>query len=82
MEENLIVEITHGKISGYKRRGVIKFKGIPYAAPPVGNLRFKPPAPVESWNDVLDASNFSPIAPQPPPAIENQYARKNFTLSW
>ncbi|MFW9939734.1 MAG: carboxylesterase/lipase family protein [Candidatus Thorarchaeota archaeon] len=76
MVENLIVEVSHGNVRGYKKRGVIKFKGIPYAAPPVGNLRFKPPAPVEPWSNVLDASNFSPIAPQPPPNIENRYARE------
>jgi len=58
MEENIIVETSHGKVRGYARRGVIKFKGIPYAASPVDNLRFKPPAPVEPWNDVFDATNF------------------------
>lgn len=75
MEENIIVETSHGKARGYGRRGVIKFKGIPYAASPVGNLRFKPPASLEPWNDVLDATNFGPIVPQPPPQIESRYVR-------
>jgi para-nitrobenzyl esterase len=70
MGEDVIVETTHGKVKGYSRRSVIKFKGIPYAAPPIGKLRFKPPAPVEPWNDVLDATKYSPISIQPPSALE------------
>ncbi|MHA2400408.1 MAG: carboxylesterase/lipase family protein [Promethearchaeota archaeon] len=75
MEEDVIVETIDGKVRGYSRRGVIKFKGIPYAASPVGDLRFKPPAPVKSWDGVLDSLNFGPICPQPPPQIESQYVR-------
>ncbi|MFX1427098.1 MAG: carboxylesterase/lipase family protein [Promethearchaeota archaeon] len=70
MEEDVIVETTHGKVRGYSRRGVIKFKGIPYAAPPIGSLRFKPPAPVEPWSDVLDAIKYSPVSIQPPSNLE------------
>ncbi len=75
MEENNIVETSYGKIRGYSRRGIIKFKGVPYAASPVGDLRFRAPAPVEPWIDVLDATNFGPIVPQPPPQIESRYVR-------
>ncbi|MFX1573530.1 MAG: carboxylesterase/lipase family protein [Promethearchaeota archaeon] len=70
MEENNIVETTHGKVRGYSRRGVIKFKGIPYAAPPIGSLRFKAPAQVEPWSGVLDATQYSPISLQPPENLE------------
>lgn len=73
LENNDIVETTHGKVRGYSRRGVIKFKGIPYAAPPIGKLRFKAPAPVEPWNDVLDATKYSPVSIQPPSALEAQF---------
>ncbi|MFX1573531.1 MAG: carboxylesterase/lipase family protein [Promethearchaeota archaeon] len=73
MGEDIIVETTHGKVRGYSKRGVIKFKGIPYAAPPIGNLRFKPPAPVEPWNDVLDATNYSLISIQPPSRLEAMF---------
>ena len=73
MEDDFIVETTHGKVRGYSRRGVIKFKGIPYAAPPVGNLRFKAPAPLEFWSGVRNATKYSPIAPQPPSALEAQF---------
>ncbi|SPE31854.1 Fumonisin B1 esterase [Candidatus Sulfopaludibacter sp. SbA3] len=40
------------------------YKGIPYAAAPVGELRWKPPQPVKPWPGVLVAKNFSPICPQ------------------
>jgi para-nitrobenzyl esterase len=74
MENEVIVETTNGKIRGYSRRGVIKFKGIPYAAPPIGELRFKAPAPVEPWDGVLDATKYSPVSIQPPSALEEMFA--------
>ncbi len=46
-EANNIAETTSGKIKGYRRKGVIKFKGIHYASPSIGNLRFKLPTPIE-----------------------------------
>ena len=49
---------------GLEKGGVLRFKGIPYAAPPVGPLRWKPPQPVEPWSDVRDATAFGPMAPQ------------------
>jgi para-nitrobenzyl esterase len=74
MGNDIIAETTHGKIRGYSRRGIIKFKGIPYAAPPVGQLRFKPPAPVEPWSEVRDATKYSPVSIQPPSNLENLFA--------
>ena len=74
MEEKLIVKTKSGKIQGYFNRGVIKFKGIPYAAPPIGNLRFKPPLPVESWGNIRDVTKYSPVCPQPPSALEEMVA--------
>ena len=46
--------------------GVRVFKGIPYAAPPVGDLRWKAPQPAPSWDGVRDATKFSPICFQEP----------------
>jgi para-nitrobenzyl esterase len=40
------------------------YKGIPFAAPPVGDLRWKAPQPVEPWEGVLECTEFAPIAPQ------------------
>ncbi len=70
MENDIIVETTNGKIRGYSKKGVIKFKGIPYAAPPVGEFRFKPPAPVEPWSEVRDALKYSSVSIQPSSNLE------------
>jgi para-nitrobenzyl esterase len=48
------------------RSGVRAFKGIPFAAPPVGHLRWKPPQPVEKWEGELQADRFGPRAMQLP----------------
>ena len=59
-----IVEIRSGKIEGVTDNGVSAFKGIPYAAPPVGDLRWMPPQPVKPWAGVLTTDKFSPTAMQ------------------
>jgi para-nitrobenzyl esterase len=45
-------------------RSVHRFLGIPYAAPPVGDLRWRAPEPEHPWTDVRDATTFAPAAPQ------------------
>jgi para-nitrobenzyl esterase len=55
------VAVTGGFVQGAlseTNADIIAFKGLPYAAPPVGDLRWKPPAPVVSWDGVRDASTF------------------------
>ena len=54
------VHIRDGRISGVLQQGVNTFKGIPFAAPPVGDLRWRPPAPVLPWEGVFDASEYGP----------------------
>jgi para-nitrobenzyl esterase len=46
--------------------GVREFLGIPYAAAPVGNLRWRPPMPHARWSGILDATQFANHCPQPP----------------
>jgi para-nitrobenzyl esterase len=53
-----VVQIKEGPIRGYKSEGVDIFLGIPYATPPIGLLRWKPPQPVDRWHKVLDALAF------------------------
>ena len=53
-----------GMVSGVEMpdKGITVFKGIPFAAPPVGDLRWKAPQPVEPWEGVLPATSFKPAA--------------------
>lgn len=76
MERDYIAETSNGKVRGYGRKGVIKFKGIPYAGPPDGANRFKPPVPVEPWTGVRDALEYSPIAPQNESQLEAMFGNQ------
>lgn len=59
--ENQTVSVSEGQLEGKKlKSGVLVFKGVPYAAPPVGNLRWKAPMPLAKWNDVRSAFDFGP----------------------
>ena len=65
-DSNLIVDTKSGKVKGIARTtGGAQFLGIPYAQPPVGELRWREPAPVTPWKDVKDASSFGAPCAQP-----------------
>src|SRR5436309_7294579 len=68
-----IVVTTGGPVQGREKDGIFDFRGIPYAAPPVGELRFRPPQPVEPWAEVRDATRFGPMAPQNQGAMETMF---------
>jgi para-nitrobenzyl esterase len=60
-EPSMIVSVESGQLSGAAGRdpGVVVFKGIPFAAPPIGELRWQPPQPPLSWSGVRSARVFS-----------------------
>lgn len=60
-----IVRTTAGPVQGSLEDGLLVFKGIPYAAPPVGDLRWKPAVPHPGWTGVFAAESFGASAPQP-----------------
>ncbi|MFN4015315.1 MAG: carboxylesterase family protein [Reyranella sp.] len=64
MTAEIIVETTAGRIRGTSDRGVEIFKGIPYAVPPLGDLRFRPPRRPEPWAGVRDALEYGNMAVQ------------------
>lgn len=68
--ESVIVATAHGELKGKWLGGVARFAGIPFAAPPVGDLRFCPPAPPAAWDGVRDATAFGPICPQNPSMMD------------
>jgi bile salt-stimulated lipase len=64
-----VIQTSNGKIRGsietygfFKR--IHTYKGIPYAKPPLGNLRFRAPVPPENWTGIKNATKFGPICPQ------------------
>jgi para-nitrobenzyl esterase len=59
------VRLDSGAITGAVEAGVWSFKGIPYAAPPVGQLRWQPPQPVTPWTETRACTSFGPACPQP-----------------
>ena len=59
-------QVDGGTVQGSVAGDVAVFRGIPYAAPPVGALRWRPPAAVAAWRGVRSARAFGPACPQPP----------------
>ncbi len=60
----LVVETAHGKVEGFDHDGVRSWWGIPFAAPPVGDLRWAPPEEPDEWDGVRDAKEFGPACIQ------------------
>lgn len=57
-ELSAVVNTGDGPVRGAEDRGVLRFLGIPYAAPPVGELRWRPPTAVAPWSKTRDATQF------------------------
>src|SRR5215469_7136775 len=64
--EYAVVKTQSGEVRGSVADGVHTFKGIPYAAPPFGANRLRPPQPVAPWSGVRDALAYGPKTPQQP----------------
>ena len=60
------VKIESGPLKGVNRDGVVAFKGVPFAAPPVGDFRWRPPQPVKPWTGVRSASEYGADCMQQP----------------
>jgi para-nitrobenzyl esterase len=85
------VRTQTGVVKGATAGGVTSFKGIPYAAPPVGALRWRPPAPPTPWTGIRDASRYGAICMQVPskdngvgpgPASEDCLTLNLFRPTW
>ncbi|WP_137846031.1 carboxylesterase family protein [Microbacterium sp. 2FI] len=66
MSAGPVLSLSTGAVRGVSEAGIDRFLGIPYAAPPVGERRLLPPAPVEGWEGERDAAAFGATAPQAP----------------
>ena len=58
------VTISSGALAGVRDGGVVSFKGVPFATPPVGKLRWRPPQPVKPWRSVRAADKHGPLCQQ------------------
>jgi para-nitrobenzyl esterase len=65
----LTVATANGRVEGVVESGITVFKGIPYAAPPVGELRWREPQPAPAWEATLQAHDFGPSCIQPAGAM-------------
>lgn len=59
-----VIHTAAGPVRGVDADGVTSWKGIPFAQPPVGPLRWRAPIPAEPWTDILEAAEFGAAAPQ------------------
>ena len=75
------VKLDSGMISGETEGNVRIFRGIPYAAPPVGDLRWKAPQPPESWSGIRQFTKFGPSCPQPQESSSSVYSEDCLTLN-
>ena len=66
-DPNVVMTDT-GFISGIQENGLRVYLGIPFAAPPTGDLRWRPPAPAQPWDGVKETKTFCAACPQPPNA--------------
>ena len=69
-----VIDAPAGKVEGSETKDIRAFKGIPYAAPPVGKLRWAPPQPAEGWDGVRDATRFGAACMQPGPRGPRLYS--------
>ncbi|MDO9337121.1 MAG: carboxylesterase family protein [Caulobacter sp.] len=61
-----VVQAPAGAVRGQSLDGVDSFRNLPYAGPPIGQNRWKPPLPAPTWSGVRDATAFGPACIQPP----------------
>jgi para-nitrobenzyl esterase len=69
-----VVDAPAGSLQGVADGDLTVFKSIPYALPPTGALRWKPPLPLPRWKGTRDAGKFGPACMQPKPKSESVYA--------
>ena len=70
------IKVEQGILRGEDTESKLIFKGVPYAKPPIGNLRFSSPQAPDRWLGVRDALEYSRICPQP--KASNPFYRKEF----
>jgi para-nitrobenzyl esterase len=77
------VQVEGGAILGALGAGgtIARYLGVPFAAPPVAGLRWRPTQPVAPWQGVLETTTFAPACPQPLPPSGSFYQKEFFGAS-
>jgi len=70
MTADLVVTVAEGALRGQAAEGVVSWKGIPYAAPPLGDLRWRAPQPAPVWEGIRDAGQYGRDCMQNPVDID------------
>ncbi|MFF9077015.1 carboxylesterase/lipase family protein [Streptomyces sp. NPDC014872] len=81
MSEQPGARTAEGFVEGCRQENHAVFRGIPYAQPPVGPLRFQAPAPVEGWAGTKRTAEFGPVVPQAGPTAESSVGNDWLTLN-
>jgi para-nitrobenzyl esterase len=68
--DEVIIKINTGELAGVCKENLYIFKGVPYASPPIGNLRWRPPQQPSGWKGIRSAFSAGPIAPQNRPNFQ------------
>ena len=76
-----VVDAPSGKVEGQQDGKMLVFKGIPYALPPVGQARWKPPTPMSRWAEARKATEFGPACYQPTITVQTIYTRGPLPMS-
>jgi para-nitrobenzyl esterase len=76
-----IVKAPAGAVEGQMEGDLRVFKGIPYALPPVGSARWRPPSPMPRWTSVRKSIDFGPACFQPKPTLSTVYTRSPMPMS-
>jgi len=74
-----VVKVDGGLVEGTIEHGITIYRGIPFAAPPVGNLRWRPPQPVKIWEGILKADTFAPACLQQPGVFTTGFTKYGFS---
>lgn len=72
-EPTVEVDTARGRLRGRRAEDCCSFRAVPYAEPPVGAARFRPPEPFEPWAGTRDALEFGAIAPQLPSVLDHYF---------
>lgn len=73
----VVVSTPLGRLAGIEAGNIRYFRGIPFAKPPVGPLRFRPPVPIEAWSGVRPAKVNPPAAMQPDAVVEAPFVSED-----